>query len=109
MVAAQQFERLVIVEEKHGGVVVVRPQGDLVLATAPRLRASLDACLGPGVATALDLSRIDLMDSSGLLVLIRADRVARTNGWTLELRTPSAEVRRILEVTGALGFLAISE
>jgi anti-sigma B factor antagonist len=48
----------------------------------------------------LVLSNLGFIDSSGLRVLIAADRDITERGGTLTLRSPSETVRRLLEITG---------
>jgi anti-anti-sigma factor len=53
-------------------VVVVRVQGEVDTATAPRMGEVVDAQLAAKRRVVLDLSSVDFMDLHGLAVLIRA-------------------------------------
>lgn len=48
----------------------------------------------------LDLSDLKFMDSSGLNVLIKAGREARSTEGDLHLAAPTPAVRRVFEITG---------
>ena len=60
--------------EDHGRVVVVRVQGEVDTATAPRMGEVLDRQLASERRVVLDLSSVDFMDLHGLAVLMRAAR-----------------------------------
>jgi anti-anti-sigma factor len=83
-----------------------------------RLHGDLDTA-GAGVLQALvtefehvaciDLTDVDMIDSSGLFALVQADTRARLSGTRLTLIPPIETVRRIFEWTGLdsrLTFLA---
>jgi anti-sigma B factor antagonist len=84
-----------------GGGAVVGVEGDLDLASVPRLSEALDEALGRvGVRrVSVDLSGVDFIDSSGLTSLIKARRRAGDAGVDFVLRSPSERVRRTLELT----------
>ncbi|MFD0685731.1 STAS domain-containing protein [Actinomadura fibrosa] len=81
---------------------VLSVAGELDIHTAPGLDANLGDVLRlrmlPKVA--LDLSRLDFCDSSGLAALLRAWRRTEVAGGRLVLLRPTARVTRLLETTG---------
>lgn len=84
-----------------GDTCVVSIRGELDLAGAPQLKARL-AALGGGAghrAIVLDLSELSYLDSTGLAVLI-AFRRRLGAGQRLALASPSAQVTRLLGLTG---------
>jgi anti-sigma B factor antagonist len=84
---------------------LVTVEGDIDLATAPRLEAVLGRCDSARVV--IDLGRVRHVDSSGLRVLLAThDRLDRA-GRTLVLRNPSAFVQRLLNLAGLDGLLVI--
>jgi anti-anti-sigma factor len=85
-------------------VVVVRVQGEVDTATAPRMWQVLDTQLAANRRVVLDLSSVEFMDLHGLAVLMRAARRDRT-GFTVA--RPSACVRRLLELIHADGEVPI--
>lgn len=48
----------------------------------------------------LDLSGLTFMDSSGIAVILKADRLLRQSGASLALERPPQQVRKVLEVAG---------
>lgn len=48
----------------------------------------------------LDLSGLSFMDSSGIAVILKADRLLRQTGAELTLGNPPEQVRKVLEVAG---------
>ena len=78
--------------------------GGLEAAAAPRL----DELMCAERETVLDLSALTFMDSTGIAVLIRAERLARANGWNLEIRNPSPQALRVVQLSGVVGHLGLS-
>jgi anti-sigma B factor antagonist len=95
------------VAEAHdaGGIITLRPAGELDIATAPRLERVLLHERGPGDRVVLDLADLQFIDSTGLRVIVRAVEASRTGGWELTLRQGPPAVRRVFEITGVLGAL----
>lgn len=84
---------------------VVRPCGDLDIATAGQFRAQVDRALyaEPQVLV-LDLTDVDFLDSSGIAVIAVALRTQRTRHAKLVVRSPRPIVRKAIELVG-LGIL----
>src|SRR5688572_23991976 len=77
--------------------------GEIDVFTAPSLAARIDEVVTDSTTSlALDLDEVSFIDSTGLRVLIEADRRMRDRGGALVLRRPSRAVSRLLELT-ALG------
>jgi len=85
-------EDLVIHEAGDGELRLV---GDLDMHTAPTLRRRFE---NDGDVIALDMQDVTFIDSTGLSVLIAANRT-RTTG-PLTLRSPGTAVIRVLEIVG---------
>ncbi|SCL23804.1 anti-anti-sigma factor [Micromonospora pallida] len=77
-------------------VTVVTSTGDVDLDTGDTLRAALRHAADMGGDVVVDLSRVHLIDSAGLGLLVRAQREARERQATLCLAAPSAFVRAVL-------------
>lgn len=80
-----------------GGVPVVTVSGDLDISNAD----ALEAAVAPIIARAperlvFDLSRLRFMDSAGIAVLLGA--AAKVG--SVQMRNPTAAVRRVVELTG---------
>lgn len=80
--------------------------GEIDAQTAPALA---DAIAAAGRDVRLDLSAVDFVDSSGLRVLIDAHQRLDDAGGSIRLVSPSQAVRRLLEVSGVDGYLAIDD
>ena len=90
--------------EDHGRVVVVRVQGEVDAATAPRMAEVLDRQLASERRVVLDLSNVEFMDLHGLAVLMRAARRDRTQ---FSVARPAPCVVRLLELIHADGEVPI--
>ena len=90
--------------DDHGRVVVVRVQGEVDTATAPRMGEVVDAQLARNRRVVLDLSNVDFMDLHGLAVLMRAARRARSSFF---IARPAPCVTRLLELIHADGEVPI--
>ncbi len=83
-----------------GATVMVRPAGELDLATAPALRTALEAAATPDVEHVVVILRdVSFVDSTGLGALVHGWRLASDNGAAFTLREPTAPVRRVLAIT----------
>jgi anti-sigma B factor antagonist len=76
--------------------------GEIDLYTAPRLHAELAAALAGAVAVQLvvDMSGVEFCDSTGMNVLLAAQRQARDGGGDLQLSGPRPAIRKVLQLTG---------
>ena len=89
----------------------VGPDGALVLAgeidsyTAADLSARL---VDDPPIDVLDLAGVTFIDSSGLRVLVEAHQARTARGSRLVLRSPSASVQRLLEISGLAGHLDVT-
>ena len=80
---------------------LVAVRGEIDLATAPLLEATIRAAIDQGCTQVLfDASGVAFMDCSGLRsILGAAERLGRDGG-DLVIRSPSAHVTRLLDLTG---------
>ena len=91
-----------VTSRSQGDRTVMSVRGEIDLYTAPRLHRELVTALagsGP-VRLVVDMSGVEFCDSTGMNVLLAAHRRAREHGGDLELASPRAAVRKILQVTG---------
>jgi anti-anti-sigma factor len=84
------------------GVSVVELTGEIDLSTAPRLRAELQAVIFTSAPKelVLDLEGVSFIDSSGVRVLIEAQRSQRDRDASLILENVPESARLVLEVSG---------
>jgi anti-anti-sigma factor len=81
--------------------VVLVLRGELDPHTAPALRDQIDGSTAESTRTlVLDVSGLRFIDSSGLRVIIGAQRDMAARQGRLLLRHPTETTRRLLEITG---------
>ena len=97
---------LSITVSRDGEEATLTLTGELDPHTAPMLSEELENVTSEGATNVvLVLAGLGFIDSSGLRVLIAADRDLREQGGRLVLRSPSDTVTRLLEITGLLDHL----
>jgi anti-sigma B factor antagonist len=79
--------------------VVLSVAGELDLATAPLLQEELERAMSAAEAVVIDLSGLGFIDSSGLRILVRAERELRALGRQLVLVRGSRAVDRVFQLT----------
>ncbi len=84
--------------EHENGALVVRPRGDLDLATAPELERVLERLKGEHWAVVVDLSEVAFVDCAGIRPVRRALREPFLV--SLSARTTPPHVQRVLDLTG---------
>ena len=98
-------------QQVQGGTRHVLLSGELDGATAKLVERDL-------VGTARDrsvrrlvlhLGGLSYIDSSGMALLLRLDRLARRDGFTFAVARPTGSVRARLELTGLLTHLTVVE
>jgi anti-sigma B factor antagonist len=89
------------------GQVVVVLRGELDVADAAQVAASLTAVAGSGRNVIVDLEGLEFIDSSGLAALVRARRHARHGGFDLLLAGPQQQVLRMLAITRLIDVFAV--
>ncbi len=96
--------------ERVGDVEVVLVEGELDQASVPAVRETIEAAIEDLRAGLLiDLSRCGFIDSSGLSLLVDARRRLGDDSARFGVCSPSAEVRRLLELTGIDAAVALYE
>jgi anti-sigma B factor antagonist len=92
------------------GWAVARVAGEVDIATAPRLREQLIGLISDGQAQiVLDLDEVDLLDSTGLGVIVGVLKRARTQGGDLRLVCNRPAIRKIFEITALDRSMPLSE
>jgi anti-sigma B factor antagonist len=93
---------LQVMREVEAGHRVLRVCGEVDMATAPMLRAAVDAELERAVGSLyLDLTQTSFIDSAGVHALVYGSRQAASLGSDLIVLCPRANrpVRRVFDVT----------
>ncbi|MFC7547387.1 STAS domain-containing protein [Plantactinospora sp. GCM10030261] len=82
--------------DRIAGITVVTAAGDVDAESADSLRNALQGAIQAGGHIVVDLTRVHLIDPTGLGLLVRAHRDARDRGAALALAAPSRFVRTVL-------------
>jgi anti-anti-sigma factor len=90
-------------------VAWVHLAGELDLAAAPGLRATLHDAQARAHVVVLDLRRLTFMDSAGVHAILRASTVAQRAGRRLILLRGQRQVDRLLALAGVAGSLEIDD
>jgi anti-sigma B factor antagonist len=94
--------RLDFADDLDGAVLL---SGEIDSYTAPELAERL---AGDPPVEVLDLAGVSFIDSSGLRVIVEAHQSRLAAGSRLVLRSPSAAVQRLLEISGLAGHLDVA-
>lgn len=88
---------------------VIALEGELDIGSTPNLMAIVRGVVDVGDdQIVLDLAGLSFIDWTGLSGLARLTDLAREAGATVEVRSPSALVTQVLEVTGLDRAIAIA-
>ncbi len=83
-----------------GATAIVAVEGDVDIDTGGRLREELLRLLEADVRrVVLDLAHMDFVDSTGLDILVGAQKRLRQRGGEMVLRSPRPAARKVLEIT----------
>jgi anti-anti-sigma factor len=99
---------LEVAVESRDGRCVIRARGEIDMSSVDALRGPLAAARKARASTVVDLTGIEFMDSNGLHLLLDSAMDAERDGWSLSFR-PSRQVLRVLEVTGTLDVVPLSD
>jgi anti-anti-sigma factor len=89
---------LLVVQSCGPDVTVVHADGEIDLETKEQLRSCLSSVLAPKVL--LDLTRVTFLDSSGMAVIVAANKDAEARGGGLRLRNPNGMITDTLTMVG---------
>jgi len=92
-------ERFVVEVQRRDDVAIAQPRGELDLATAPTLRATL-AGIGGAARLVLDLRGLSFIDSTGLHLLVELHERAQRDGFELVLVAPAAPIDTPIRLCG---------
>jgi len=88
------------IKDLGDGIAVVHLAGRLNMVTAVQLREVMASAVAEGrIRIAVDLSKVDFIDSSGLGALISGLKAARQAGGDLRIAAPNEQVRLVLQLT----------
>lgn len=85
----------------EGGAAIVAVSGELDLASSPELEQQLEQVFkGDPEQLVIDLRGLEFMDSTGLSIIVGAHQRLAEDGRALSLVRGSAQVQRLLDLTG---------
>jgi len=90
------------------GVELVQVEGELDIATAARLISVLNSSVAEAIkAVVVDLTRVGFMDSTGLALLINANRRLTLRRKGFAVVCPPGPLRRVFEITDMMDTLHV--
>ncbi len=95
-----------ILEEKNGGILTVKPEGQLDMPASGTLESFLGERYDGAQQIIIDLAGVDYISSAGLRVIIQAYKHMKEKDGIL-LRNVSDSIKDVLEVTGYIHILKI--
>jgi len=95
-------DRLPTRAHSDDGATIVRPRGEIDLASRDELRAALRQCSGDVV---VDLSEVVFLDATCVAVLVAEHARLTEHGGSLRLREPRASVSRTLAAAGLASWI----
>jgi anti-sigma B factor antagonist len=91
---------LAVERSRVDGCQLLAVEGELDIATAPRLLTALNEAVAQlKLPLVVDLSKVDFMDSTGLALLINLHRRVRRLGQGFAIVCPTARIAQVFEVT----------
>jgi anti-sigma B factor antagonist len=91
-----------------GGTDLLVAEGEIDIGSAPRLISALsDVVLSNAQALVIDLTEVSFMDSTGLALMLNAQRRVTRRGHEFAIACPEGPVRRVFEVTDMLDTLCV--
>jgi anti-anti-sigma factor len=86
--------------QRSDDTIIVAPEGDVSLETVPVLREVLRKVVEQQVsAVDVDMRAVTFLDSSGIGVLVAAQRAAAGKGVRLTLSRPGPMIRMVLQIS----------
>jgi anti-sigma B factor antagonist len=96
----RQVKRFDVEIDRRDDYVVVRPVGELDLSAGQAIEEALGPLENEFSEVVIDLRAVEVLDSTGLRVILAADARSRSDGFNLRIIKGSHQVRRLLSLTG---------
>jgi len=98
MTSDAEFE---VTASEQTALPVLRVRGEIDVASAPEFHARLSDLAGRGPEVIMvDLSEVSFIDSTGLGVLVGAEKELRQDGRELRLVVTRPQIMRLFQLTG---------
>ena len=88
---------------------VVRPHGELDVATAGAVRTALEEQARTHGVVTLDLGGLRFLDTSGLRLVLETTEAARRNGFSFEVLPGIPEVQRLFQLAGVTDLIPFAD
>jgi anti-sigma B factor antagonist len=99
---------LAVERSRTDGCELLSVEGELDIATAPRMIAALnEAFASPSFPLVVDLSKVNFMDSTGLALLMNAHRRVMRRGHGFAICCPDGPLSRIFEIADMVETLRV--
>jgi anti-sigma B factor antagonist len=99
---------LAVERTSRDGVDVLFVEGEIDVASAPRLIAALNEAVAEAARSVIiDLTSVDFMDSTGLALLINAHRRLAVRRKGFAVVCPAGPLRRVFEITDMVDTLRV--
>jgi anti-sigma B factor antagonist len=102
----ESYRPFEVTVQRDDAVATLVVSGELDLATVPQLSATVAEQSDPGLLV-LDLTAVTFIDSTGVRVLIEADRSCARSGSRLAVLARDGPMRRLLDLCKLDGRLAL--
>jgi anti-sigma B factor antagonist len=99
---------LAVERSRVDGCELLDVEGELDIATAPRMIAALnEAFADMALPLVVDLSRVDFLDSTGLALLMNAHRRLLRGGHGFAIVCPGGPISRVFEIADMVETLRV--
>ena len=99
---------LAVERSRVDGYELLAVDGELDIATAPRMIAALNEAFAElSTPLVVDLSSVDFMDSTGLALLMNAYRRVRRRGHGFAIVCPGGPISRVFEIADMVDSLRV--
>jgi anti-sigma B factor antagonist len=99
---------LAVKRSRIDGYELLSAEGELDIATAPRMMAALNEALADmDVPLVVDLTEVGFMDSTGLALLMNARRRAVRRGQGFAIVCPGGPISRVFEIADMVESLRV--
>ncbi len=97
-------------EQRREGLSIISPRGEIDVATAPALRDHLETGIGRDSGpVVVDLTSVTFIDSTGLGVLIGAQKHCDDAGREFRVVVADPRIRKVFEITGLTDHFAMHD
>lgn len=97
-----------IIKKEKSGNVTLEVNGRLETGTAPQLEVELNKILNTAKSVTLDFAKLEYVSSSGLRVLLTAQKTATARKIALKIINSNDVVKEVFDLTGFSSIIDIA-